>query len=138
VVMTPSAGTTPNAEAPGAGALSQQTVARQSLSRADCLALLAPGGHGRVAATMRAIPIIIPVSFAVFGEDIVFSAAGVQDAAQAVTNSVVAFEVDHIGSGGRARWDVHVTGVARTVTGEPATPSFRLSSEIMTGWRAGS
>jgi hypothetical protein len=106
------------------------------LTRAACLALLAPGGRGRVAATMKAAPIIIPVTFSLFGEDVVFS-PGVSDAlSRAVKNSVVAFETDHVDGNGQRVWDVHVTGVAGTFTKQGEEPGFRLSSEVMTGWRA--
>jgi uncharacterized protein len=113
-------------------------TSRESLSRADCLALLAPGGRGRVAATSRAVPIIIPVTFSLLGEDVVF-VLGREDGrdalARAVANSVVAFETDQVGSDGHSRWDVHATGVATTCR-EAATPGFRLSTEIVSGWRA--
>jgi len=107
-----------------------------SLTRAACLALLAPGGRGRVAATMKAAPIIIPVTFSLFGEDVVFSPGGSDVLSRAVKNSVVAFETDHVDGDGRTVWDVHVTGVAGTFAGEGEQPGFRLSSEVMTGWRA--
>jgi uncharacterized protein len=111
---------------------------RESLSRSDCLALLAPGGQGRVAATTRAIPIIIPVTFSLVDEDVVFVVGredGLDGLAGAVANSVVAFETDPVGSEGHSRWYVHVTGVA-TTSHEAATPGFRLSTEIVSGWRA--
>jgi nitroimidazol reductase NimA-like FMN-containing flavoprotein (pyridoxamine 5'-phosphate oxidase superfamily) len=111
-------------------------AAREPLSRASCLELLAPGGHGRVAATMRAIPVIIAVRFALVGDEVVFNAGRGEGVARAIGGSVVAFEADQVGPDGRALWEVHVTGVARTVKGG-ASPDFRLSSEIVTGWRSG-
>ena len=107
---------------------------RESLSRADCLALLAPGGQGRVAATSRAVPIIIPVTFTLVGEDVVFVLGREEGLAHAVANSVVAFETDPAGSDGH-RWYVHVTAVATTCR-EAGIPGFRLSTEIVSGWRA--
>jgi len=89
-----------------------------------------------VAATMRAVPVIIPVTFVLFGEDVVFSPGAEAGLSRAVANSVVAFETDHVGSNGRSVWGVHVTGVARTLTNEASNPDFRLSSEIITGWGA--
>jgi hypothetical protein len=86
---------------------------------------------------MRAAPVIIPVSFSLFGEDVAFSPGRAETLARAVANSVVAFETDHNGSDGRSQWSVHVTGVARTLTDESKPLGFRLSSEIITGWRAG-
>jgi hypothetical protein len=108
---------------------------RQSLSRADCLNLLAPGGRGRVAATTRAIPIIIPVNFTLFGDEVVFFIPGPEEGlSRAVADSVVAFETDHVGPDGHPRWGVHVTGIARTFV-DADTGAFRLSSEIISGWR---
>ncbi|MDQ6614653.1 MAG: pyridoxamine 5'-phosphate oxidase family protein [Actinomycetota bacterium] len=116
----------------------QDPSTRQPLTRAACLALLALGGDGRVAATKRSLPIIIPVRFTLFGDDIVFSPGPGESLSPAIANSVVAFQADHIGSDGTALWGVHVTAVARTLADGPEAPTFRLSSEIITGWRAGS
>jgi len=110
--------------------------ARRSLSRDDCLDLLAPGGRGRVAATMKAAPVIIPVTFALLGEDVVVRPRPSDGLSRALTNAVVAFETDDVDSDGRTRWEVHVTAVAGTHIGEGGVAGFRLSSEIMTGWRA--
>jgi nitroimidazol reductase NimA-like FMN-containing flavoprotein (pyridoxamine 5'-phosphate oxidase superfamily) len=134
--MTATSCRTPDVEASAATTLAQNS-ARQSLTRAACLELLARGGHGRVAATMRAVPIIIPVSFKLLGEDVIFSPGLGEGLSRAIANSVVAFETDEVGSDGRALWDVHVTGVARTFTDAKEAPGFRLPSEIVTGWRAG-
>jgi hypothetical protein len=87
---------------------------------------------------MRAVPIIIPVVFTLFGEDVVFRPRPGAGLSRAIANSVVAFETDHLEGDGPAGWDVHVTGVARAFSTEGADPSFRLSSEIITGWRSGS
>ena len=119
-----SVGRTPRTEPP-----------RRSLNRAACLELLAPGGHGRVAATMRAVPVIIPVTFTLFGEDIMISPGAQPDMARAVAGAVVAFETDAIGPDGCAVWDVHVTGVARTLTPDTEPRRFRLSSEVISGWQ---
>jgi hypothetical protein len=86
---------------------------------------------------MRAVPIIIPVSFTLYGEDVFFSPGFREGLSRAVANSVIAFAADHVGSDGVALWDVHVTGVARMLTDATEPPGFRLSSEIMTGWQAG-
>jgi nitroimidazol reductase NimA-like FMN-containing flavoprotein (pyridoxamine 5'-phosphate oxidase superfamily) len=131
--MTSTTSPTPDASAPGLVAFT-----RQPLARAACLALLAPGGHGRIASTMRAVPVIIPVTFSLFGDDIVFSPGLGDGLSRAIANSVVAFGTDHVGSDGRAIWNVHVTGVARPLAHGRQAPGFRLSSEIITGWQAGS
>jgi hypothetical protein len=85
---------------------------------------------------MRAVPVIIPVSFKVFGEDVMFTPGPGDGLSRAIANSVVAFETDHLGGDGGARWDVHVTGVARRLAGGEDAHGFRLSSEVIAGWRA--
>jgi nitroimidazol reductase NimA-like FMN-containing flavoprotein (pyridoxamine 5'-phosphate oxidase superfamily) len=134
--MTPTT-SSPSRDVPTSevGTPTRLAPARRSLTRGFCLALLAPGGYGRVAATMKAVPIIIPVSFILVGEDLVLRLGSDEGLSRAVANSVVAFETDHLGSDGRALWGVQVTGVARMVTDGTKEPGFRLSSEIVTGWR---
>ncbi|MCU1455697.1 MAG: hypothetical protein JWN46_3843 [Acidimicrobiales bacterium] len=109
---------------------------RTALGRRACLALLAPGGHGRVAASTRALPISVPVQFEMVGEDVVFT-LGVDEAiSRAVAGSVVAFGTGHAGGGVRPAWDVHVTGVASSLGGPSPRPGFRLSSAVVSGWQA--
>ncbi len=109
--------------------------ARVSLSRADCLSLLAPGGLGRVAASRRAVPVIIPVKFTVVDEDIVFVPGAEDGVSRAITDCVVAFETDAVRAEGQVVWDVHVTGVAAAFLVQIGAPAFRLATEIITGWR---
>jgi len=84
---------------------------------------------------MGAVPVIIPVNYVLSGDDVVFSPGAGEALSRAVAESVVAFEADKVGSDGCAVWDVHVTGVARTLPETTCAPGFRLSSEITTGWR---
>ena len=128
----------PDEFTPGADRVGPHLPIRQPLTRRACLALLEPGGHGRVAATMRAIPVIIPVSFALIGEDVAFTPGGGAGLAQAMENAVVAFEADQAGPDGHTAWEVHVTGVARRVCGGADKPGFQLASHVITGSRAAS
>ena len=132
--MTPTPSPTPDVGTTSVVVAAHQPP-RQSLTRPECLALLEPGGHGRVAATTRAVPIIIPVTFTLIGEDLVFT-PGSGDLSRALENSVIAFETDQSGSDGRPAWEVHVTGVATVLPDNANPPGFRLSSEIVTGLRA--
>ena len=109
---------------------------RQALSRSACLDLLSPGGRGRVAATMRAIPVVIPVTFTLVGGDVVFVPRLGEGRSKAVENSVVAFETDQVETDGQTMWDVHVTGVARIIAGDAQSPRFVLSSDMMAGWKS--
>jgi len=111
------------------------TVARRALTRGACLRLLVPGGHGRVATTAKAVPVIILVSFALLGEDIVFRLTSGDASSPVLADSVVAFETDELGPDRHAVWDVHVTGVAQPIADDAPALAFRLSSDFMSGWQ---
>ena len=84
------------------------------LSRAECLTLLGPHGVGRVGLSMDALPMILPVCYAVLDEDIVIRTGTGTKLLAAVNHAVVTFEVDQLE--GDDRWSVCVTGVASPVT----------------------
>jgi len=86
---------------------------------------------------MRAVPIIIPVTFDLVDDDVVFRTGPDADIARAVTDAVVAFETDDLGAEQGPAWGVHVTGVARPIHLEGVPPTFRLDSEIVSGWQIG-
>jgi len=86
---------------------------------------------------MRAIPVVIPVSFTLNGEDVAFTPARGEGRAEAVENRVIAFETDRVGPDGHTQWDVHITGIPKSI-GCMASPRFLLSTEVMSGWRSDS
>lgn len=86
------------------------------LSREECLQLLASVPVGRVAVSVDALPVILPVNFGLLGEDVVFRTAPGSKLDAAVRNAVVAFEVDHYDPVYHTGWSVLVTGVAEEVT----------------------
>ena len=119
------------------------------LSRQECLRLLAEPGVGRVALNVGALPAVLPVSFTLVGDGIVFPAAPGGELAAAVRDAVVAFEADDVGPAGG--WSVVVTGIATEVTDsadlgrlgalhrfDPADDPpcfFRIPAEILSGRR---
>jgi nitroimidazol reductase NimA-like FMN-containing flavoprotein (pyridoxamine 5'-phosphate oxidase superfamily) len=88
------------------------------LSRQECLRLLARAGVGRVAMSVGALPAVLPVRFALVGEDVVFPAVPRSELDVAVRDAVVAFETDHMEPAGG--WSVVVTGIATEVCDEQA------------------
>lgn len=86
------------------------------LSREECLDLLATTSLGRVAASIAALPVVLPVNYGVYRGDIVFRTGAGTKLTAAVTNAVVAFEADHAEPRDRTGWSVLVTGMAREVT----------------------
>jgi hypothetical protein len=86
------------------------------LERTECLRLLSGSSVGRLAVTMGALPVILPVNF-VFDRDRVLIRTTTGTKLDAATrNAVVAFEVDDFDGFSHSGWSVCVTGVAREVT----------------------
>ena len=100
----------------------------EMLDRAECLRLLAGATFGRVGVTSGALPVVLPVTFRLVGEDIVFSTAPGAKLESATRHAVIAFEVDHFDLISHSGWSVLATGVARPVIDE---------TEEATLWRAG-
>jgi nitroimidazol reductase NimA-like FMN-containing flavoprotein (pyridoxamine 5'-phosphate oxidase superfamily) len=83
------------------------------LTRDECLALLGASQVGRVAVSRYALPAILPVNFAMLGDDIVF-ATGTGSKSLAIDDeTVIAFEVDAIDPADRTGWSVLAVGKAR-------------------------
>lgn len=120
-----------------------------ALSRDMCLDLLRRESVGRVVFTERALPAVLPVSFAVLGEDVVICTDGSGRIARAAQAGVLAFEVDDIDPRTRTGWSVVLTGTAQFVTDagelaaaeaalDPWVPSphdivIRIPSTLVTG-----
>jgi nitroimidazol reductase NimA-like FMN-containing flavoprotein (pyridoxamine 5'-phosphate oxidase superfamily) len=122
------------------------------LGREECFRLLASQAVGRIGVTSGALPVVLPVNFALAGEWIVVRTGRGTKLEAATSRTVVAFEVDHIDAHGETGWSVLVTGVAEEVTRPDEMERFRrlplrrwapgtadrfirISTEIMTGRR---
>jgi len=86
------------------------------LDRARCLELLATAHVGRIALSMGALPVVLPVNFAMLGEDILIRTATGSKLNAAATNSVVAFEADRVDAVYHSGWSVLAQGVASEIT----------------------
>jgi nitroimidazol reductase NimA-like FMN-containing flavoprotein (pyridoxamine 5'-phosphate oxidase superfamily) len=102
------------------------------LEREECLRLLRSATLGRVGATSRALPVVLPVNFRVVDGDVIFRTAAGTKLDMATRNAVVAFEVDDMDPIAHTGWSVVVTGVAREVT-DPAELA-RLAGENIPRW----
>lgn len=86
------------------------------LSRDECLRLLSTETMGRLGLHAGALPVILPVAYALVDGNVVVRT---HDGAQiygAARDAVVAFEVDRPPGGDDGGWSVHVTGLAQEVT----------------------
>jgi nitroimidazol reductase NimA-like FMN-containing flavoprotein (pyridoxamine 5'-phosphate oxidase superfamily) len=126
--------------------------ALEDLSRAEAFRLLAGEHFGRVGITIGALPAILPVSYAILDDAIVFRTSPGTKLTAAVQEAVVAFEVDHADEDDRTGWSVLVVGQARRITDaetleharalelRPWAPGerdhfVRISPEMVTGRR---
>lgn len=85
------------------------------LTEDDAWMLLSHGTIGRIGLSMRALPVIFPVNFAVIDDSIAFRTAPGSKLSAAAAGAVVAFEVDDYESESRTGWSVLVVGRAEIV-----------------------
>jgi len=94
----------------------------EELDEEQCLALIAPGGIGRIAYASRFGPAVLPVNYTLQDGSIVFRTARRspldEDLRTGITGADyrVAFEIDHIDPAGRQGWSVLIQGPAHLVT----------------------
>ncbi len=99
------------------------------LSAEECAELLPQMPVGRIAVTVDALPVILPINFAVVDDAVVFRTVPGTKLAAATSNAVVAFEVDSYEADGRSGWSVMLQGVASEVT-DPSSLRASLDSPI--------
>ena len=97
------------------------------LGRSVCLDLLGTVSIGRVGLCIEALPVVLPVAFAVHEDDVVICALGGRRITAALDGAVVAFQAD--GHGGQAGigvgWSVLVQGAVRVLAVPPPVPVSR-------------
>ena len=96
-------------------AMERRRRALRELSRARCLELLATTAVGRVGVSVRALPVILPVSYALIGEQVILRTAPGTKLEAAAHRHVVAFEADRYDPRGAWGWSVLVQGVASEI-----------------------
>jgi uncharacterized protein len=97
----------------------------QILAPAECLRLLAGERIGRVAISVNALPVILPVRFALDHDEILFRATPKGLLAEATRLAVIAFEADG-SEPGVGSWSVLATGLARHLADDDARASTSL------------
>jgi nitroimidazol reductase NimA-like FMN-containing flavoprotein (pyridoxamine 5'-phosphate oxidase superfamily) len=76
----------------------------------QCVALLQSARFGRVALTVRAMPIIVPVHFMMLGNDPVFPIGSASIARATDRDEVVCFQADWVAPDGDDAWSVAIVG----------------------------
>ena len=90
-------------------------VSLEVLDRSECLRLLATAPVGRIGLSIGALPVILPVNFALAGDYIVIRTVPGTKLDAAARRSVAAFQVDSYAPDGSSGWSVLVQGVCSEV-----------------------
>jgi uncharacterized protein len=110
-------------------------AAQEGLSDRECLRLVASVPVGRIVYTLRALPAVEPVNFAVHDGHIVFRTEPGGTLAAAIRQAVVAFQADEVDFAHRDGWSVTIVGAAQEVT-DPAEVA-RLRRIGLAPWAPG-
>ncbi|MGH9029220.1 MAG: pyridoxamine 5'-phosphate oxidase family protein [Acidimicrobiales bacterium] len=81
-----------------------------------CLEKLETASVGRLGVSMDALPVVLPVNFALDGNSIVIRTTPGTKLSAAINQAVVAFEVDDYDAETARGWSVLVQGTAREIT----------------------
>jgi hypothetical protein len=85
------------------------------LDRAECLALLKTVPIGRIAITVDALPVILPVNFVLANDEIIMRTAEGAKLSAAMSHAVIALEADHFEPVDHCGWSVLVQGNSRVI-----------------------
>ena len=109
--------------------------ALQRLSRDQCLTLMASVPVGRIIYTVRALPAVELVNFALDEGDIVIRTDRSGKLAAATRGAVVAFEADQLDLAGQAGWSVTAIGPSSEVTNPDELARLRVIG--LKSWASG-
>jgi nitroimidazol reductase NimA-like FMN-containing flavoprotein (pyridoxamine 5'-phosphate oxidase superfamily) len=103
-----------------------------ALSPEECLALLEPGGVGRVGVISADGIVMLPVSYAIAAKTIVFRTAP-DTLLAALAHASASFEADHVEEASREGWSVLVQGRAHQVAGEREVRGLEQGTRLEPG-----
>ena len=81
-----------------------------------CLALLGRSRFGRIALSLRAMPVVVPVRYTLNDGDLLFASSGDQ-LSKALHENIAALQADGFEEDSGMRWTVFATGPVRRVEG---------------------
>ena len=116
------------------GAAPSAAAGPVSMSRGECLRLLGSVSVGRISFSDRALPAVVPVTFALDADRLVVRTAEDSRIARVVPGTVVAFEVDDVEPALHCGWSVTVLGRAASV--QDPDEAARLRS-LVVPWAPG-
>jgi hypothetical protein len=92
----------------------------------ECLAALRVASVGRISLTVGALPIIVPVPFAIDGNAIAMQLRAGSDVLGRVRGAVIAFEAGTFDPPSGEGWTVHAQGVADVIESMPPRPAHTV------------
>jgi transcriptional regulator with XRE-family HTH domain len=107
----------------------------EALDRAECAALISPGGVGRVVFCEGRGPVALPVNFRMLDGDVVFRTALNLALNSALGRGPISFEVDHIDEALFEGWSVLFSGRGHVVV--DATELRRVRELGVAPWAGG-
>ena len=111
-------------------------ISLETLSKGECLELLASASVARVGLVVDGRPLVLPVNYALDGNTIVFRTAEGTVLNEAALRDI-AVEVDQIDEATHTGWSVLVQGVAQDVSEAVDTKSERLRALALVTWAPG-
>lgn len=108
---------------------------RAELDEAECRRLLARATVGRISFTDGALPVVVPVPFALAEGQVLIPAQEGSRLAEALHGAVVAFEVDDFDAATETGWSVTVVGPSRTLR-DPARLATGSAVPVPEHWTA--
>ncbi|MCU1449692.1 MAG: pyridoxamine 5-phosphate oxidase-related FMN-binding protein [Acidimicrobiales bacterium] len=103
----------PSALTAGQSPEEDEVMELESLSSEECQNLLALGTIGRVGISVGALPVVLPVNYALLDGDVVIRTGAGTKLDAALNHAVVAFEIDQVDPMYHQGWSVMVQGRAR-------------------------
>lgn len=102
----------------------------QTMTADECRRLLTASDIGRVAISAGALPYVLPVQYALRGDQLVLRTPGHHELNDGIDGQVVGFEADQIDLEHGVGWSVSVTGTVHVVAGALGTePVHRWFSD---------
>lgn len=109
----------------------------RTLSKQECLDLLATVPIGRVGLTLNALPVIFPVNFTLSGDSVIFGSMAGSTLSRATDGAVAAFQADSYDPANRSGWTVMAVGQALHIRDAETLGRLELEGELPEPWALG-
>ena len=91
----------------------------QTMTAAECRRLLSSREIGRLAVSVGALPLVLPVQYSLQADRLLLRTPGHHEVRHAIDGDVVGFQADQLDLRHGVGWSVSVTGTVHVVTDAP-------------------